>query len=77
VTNFGQMTRAEIKERLKSRALDFPENHHEADLGCPVARNPAVGENLATAMPPVHGYLAHKKHPPPKDHHRSIGIWLL
>ena len=22
-------------------------------------------------------YLAHKKHPPPKDHHRSLGIGLL
>ena len=25
----------------------------------------------------VQGYLAHKKHPPPKTHHRSLGIGLL
>jgi len=30
---------------------------------------------LATAS--LHGYLAHKKHPPPQDHHRSLGIGLL
>ena len=23
---------------------------------------------------PVQGYLAHKKHPPPYDHHRSLGL---
>ena len=51
--NFGQIIRAEIDELLESSAFDFPENHLEADLGCPVARNPAVGKNLATAMPPV------------------------
>ena len=26
---------------------------------------------------PVQGYLAHKKQPPPEDHHRSLGIGLL
>ena len=25
----------------------------------------------------LQGYLAHKKLPPPKDHHRSLGIGLL
>jgi hypothetical protein len=25
----------------------------------------------------LQGYLAHKKHPPPQDHHRSLGIGLL
>ena len=25
----------------------------------------------------LQGYLAHKKHPPPKDHHRFLGIGLL
>ena len=25
----------------------------------------------------VQGYLAHTKHPPPYDHHRSLGIGLL
>jgi hypothetical protein len=25
----------------------------------------------------LHGYLADKKHPPPWDHHRSLGIGLL
>ena len=25
----------------------------------------------------LQGYLAHKKHPPPKDHHRSLDIVLL
>jgi len=38
-TNFGQIVRADIDEFLKSRAFDFPKNHHEADLGCPVASN--------------------------------------
>jgi len=23
------------------------------------------------------GYLAHKKHPPPWDHHRALGVKLL
>ena len=25
----------------------------------------------------LQGYLAHKKQPPPKDHHRALGIGLL
>ena len=25
----------------------------------------------------LQGYLAHKKHPPPQDHHRSLGTGLL
>ena len=25
----------------------------------------------------LQGYLAHKKHPPPLDHNRSVGIGLL
>ena len=53
LTNFGQITNAEIEELLKSRAFDFSENLFRADLGCPVLRNPAVGKTLATAMPPV------------------------
>ena len=28
------------------------------------------------AARPVQGYNAHKKHPPPQDHHRSLGIGL-
>ena len=28
------------------------------------------------ALPPLQGYLAHKKHPPPEDYHRSLGIGL-
>ena len=27
--------------------------------------------------PPIQGYLAHRKHPPPYDHHRAIGMVLL
>ena len=26
---------------------------------------------------PIQGYLAHKKLPPPQDHHRALGIWPL
>ena len=33
------------------------------------AVNPAPGT--------LQGYLAHKKHPPPADHHRSLGVGLL
>ena len=39
LTNVRRIIRAEIDELLESRAFDSPENHHEADLGCPVANN--------------------------------------
>ena len=38
---------------------------------CGKVRGLDFGEN------PLQGYLAHKKHPPPQDHHRSLGIGLL
>ena len=30
-----------------------------------------------TSYETLQGYLAHEKHPPPQDHHTSLGIGLL
>ena len=35
-----------------------------------------VAEREAEKQCSIHGYLAHKKQPPPLDHHRSLGIGL-
>ena len=46
------------------------------------------GDVMTGVMPPhphnpspcgraLQGYLAHQKHPPPQNHHRSLGIGLL
>ena len=42
-------------------------------------RDEAPGRGAAHKPGPIsalQGYLAHKKHPPPQDHHRSLGMLL-
>ena len=38
---------------------------------------PEAPTRWAKSVPRVQGNLAHKKHPPPLDHHESLGIGLL
>ena len=42
----------------------------------------SLDTSIASREPPsplwaLQGYLAHKKPPPPEDHHRTLGIALL
>ena len=43
-------------------------------LGFTAALGPRLPTQCRTC---IQGYLAHKKHPPPQDHHRSLGIGVL
>ena len=38
---------------------------------------PVLGMEHTNDPRVLQGYLAHRKHPPPSDHHRSLGIGLL
>jgi len=47
---------------------------HPGVGSCRVPNSLAGSRGVALAL---QGYLAHKKPPPPKDHHRALGIGLL
>jgi len=47
--------------------------------GIPRRALPALGPHSMRALPMRHvqGYIAQKKTPPPKEHHKALGIGLL
>jgi len=45
-----------------------------ASIGTPPPLGPSYGPRYRRT---IQGYLAHTKHPPPWDHHRSLGMGLL
>jgi len=67
--------------RLKNGSSQGPNRPYMCHIRSTSADQSHAAENERSKLPAasssIQGYLAHKKHPPPWDHHRSLGIGLL
>jgi len=85
LTHQRERERTRGRERARERERER-ENERENEREREEEREGERPELIPTRLyaPPesvseqdLHGYLAHKKQPPPQDHHRSLSIGLL